>query len=69
MQPPVGLGERLGVDLQHRTIVGEEAVDLDLDIGRLGVNGRRKPFADEGMEAPDQADVGRGEPSRSSKER
>ncbi|OQB35980.1 MAG: hypothetical protein BWY06_02973 [Candidatus Latescibacteria bacterium ADurb.Bin168] len=36
--------EHFGIILEHLAVIGEESVDLDLHVGRLGVDGSAKPF-------------------------
>ena len=38
------LAQDLGVELEDLAVVGEKAVDLDLDVGRLGVDRAAKPL-------------------------
>src|SRR3546814_11552516 len=37
------LGEILGGQLRHRAVIGEQAVQLALDIARFGIDRRREP--------------------------
>ena len=56
----VGGPNRPSVHLDHGAVVGHQAVDLDLDVGRLRVDRRRQPgLADERVQLVDQPDVGR----------
>ena len=38
---------RVDVELDHRAVVGHQAVDLDFDVGRLRVDRGRQPLADQ----------------------
>ena len=43
MQAPQRAAHDVLVDLQHFAVVGEQAVDLVLDVAELGINGRGQP--------------------------
>ena len=61
-QPGMGLPQHLLVDLADSPVVGEQAVDLDLNVGRLGVDGRRQPLCSgHRSQALEECEVGVGE--------
>ena len=39
----MGLSEHFGIVFQYLAVIGQETVDLDLDVGRLRVDGTRAP--------------------------
>src|SRR5437764_11291287 len=50
-------GNRLGRELRDGAVIRHDAVHLDLDVGRLCVDGRRQPVSRMQAQLPDQIAV------------
>ena len=63
----MGSGEALGIELHQLAVIGQEAVDLDLHVGGLRVDGGGETRrADERPQVVDQGQVGLGAASPAS---